>query len=110
MQGAPEEVLARCSHAVGNGSGPPFPLTDASRSAVLREVEELGGSRALRCLALASRSMDTGLRQVGMQASWVLREAVASHPPAQKLHSSCIATGPSGKPAAGVSGLPCSQS
>lgn len=120
LQGAPESVLSRCTHAVANTGGAPFPLTDAGRSDILRQVaksfgksvlhpqlrylfmlsaimtrtivhvnlktcmlctgcfvfaailricvrqvEELGGAQALRCLALASRSIPAQRRQVG---------------------------------------------
>jgi len=113
-------VLSRCTHAVANTGGAPFPLTDADRSDILRQVaksfgrsvlhpqlrylcmlsetmtrtivhvnpktcmlstgcfvfastiriciwqvEELGGAQALRCLALASRSIPAQRRQVG---------------------------------------------
>lgn len=59
MQGAPEALLSRCTHAISNasGKGAPFVLTAALRATVLQQVEEMGSSQALRCLALAYRSM-----------------------------------------------------
>ena len=60
-------MLARCSHAVSNAGGPgrPFALTPALRAAVMQQVEELGGTLALRSLALACRSMPADQREVG---------------------------------------------
>lgn len=77
-QGAPETVLARCSHAVSNAGGPgrPFALTPALRAAVMQQVEELGGTLALRSLALACRSMPADQREVGHASpcSWQSRQ------------------------------------
>lgn len=68
MQGAPEVVLARCTHMVSNSGGAPIPLNDASRQKVLHQVEQLGASQALRCLALASKTVPAQHRQV--RRSW----------------------------------------
>lgn len=59
VQGAPEVVLSRCTHGISNagGNGTPFVLTPALRATVLQQVEEMGSTQALRCLALAYRSM-----------------------------------------------------
>jgi magnesium-transporting ATPase (P-type) len=64
LQGAPERVLARCTHLVSNAGGAPAPLSDAGRRRVLQQVEQLGASRALRCLALAAKTVAAQHRQV----------------------------------------------
>lgn len=64
LQGAPERVLARCTHLVSNAGGAPAQLSDASRRRVLQQVEQLGASRALRCLALAAKTVAAQHRQV----------------------------------------------
>lgn len=57
-------MLARCTHLVSNAGGAPAPLSDASRRRVLQQVEQLGASRALRCLALAAKTVAAQHRQV----------------------------------------------
>jgi hypothetical protein len=51
---------------VSNAGGAPVPLSDASRQRVLQGVEQLGASQALRCLALASKTVAAQHRQVGL--------------------------------------------
>ena len=64
-QGAPEAVLARCTHALtAADGGAVVPLTDAGREKVLQWVETAGRRQALRCLGLASRNMPADHRQV----------------------------------------------
>ena len=65
-QGAPEAVLARCTHALtAADGGAVVPLSDAGREKVLQWVETSGRRQALRCLGLASRNMPADHRQVG---------------------------------------------
>ncbi len=45
LQGAPEAVLARCTHAISNAGGHPVPLTDAARK----------GAVSVVCLSLTVR-------------------------------------------------------
>ncbi|KAG1678953.1 hypothetical protein FOA52_013016 [Chlamydomonas sp. UWO 241] len=56
-KGAPESVLAACTHVAARdgGNGAPQPLTDSMRASLERCVAEMGGSAALRCLALAAK-------------------------------------------------------
>jgi len=69
-QGAPEAVLARCTHALtAADGGAVVPLTDASREKVLQWVETSGTRQALRCLGLASRNMPADHRQVSVACS-----------------------------------------
>lgn len=65
VQGAPEAVLARCSHVMTNAEGGrPVLLSEAARAAVLQRVDDFGRRQALRCLALACRTMPAEHRQV----------------------------------------------
>ena len=54
-KGAPEILLARCRHVMGD-DGKPIPLTDAARAEWIRRNESLA-SQALRTLAIASRTV-----------------------------------------------------
>jgi len=55
VKGAPESVLARCTHAM-LGGGAVVPMVPELRASLLATVGELaGGSEALRCLACAVR-------------------------------------------------------
>lgn len=55
VKGAPESVIARCSHAMLEG-GAVLPLSEPLRRSILASVMELsGGDEALRCLAAAVR-------------------------------------------------------
>lgn len=55
VKGAPESVLARCTHAMLEG-GIVVPLSEPLRRSILASVMELaGGDEALRCLAAAVR-------------------------------------------------------
>ena len=64
-QGALEAVLARCSHVMTNAEGGrPVLLSEAARAAVLQRVDDFGRRQALRCLALACRTMPAEHRQV----------------------------------------------
>ena len=68
MQGAPEAVLARCTHALTNADGGrAVVLTEGARAEVLQKVNAFGQRQALRCLALASRTMAADHHQVGVQ-------------------------------------------
>ncbi|GAB4820302.1 hypothetical protein N2152v2_007348, partial [Parachlorella kessleri] len=53
-KGAPESVLARCTHALAD-DGSEVPLSEALREDMTKRVLHYGKSSALRCLALAYR-------------------------------------------------------
>ena len=67
-KGAPEAVLARCSTALTN-DGTTTPMTPALIKILLNEVDVFGGSRALRCLALAVRPWAAGTSRMEVQPS-----------------------------------------
>ena len=92
-------MLARCTHALtAAGGGAVAPLTEATRDKVLQWVDTAGRRQALRCLALASRTMPTDHRQVwarsslpvfgcilnGHQMGWMLATRRRQNP--SKLH------------------------
>lgn len=67
-KGAPESVLARCSHALVNdsaaaaaggagagaaGGGAAVPMTESVRRSILRRSDQFGGGRAVPCSVLA---------------------------------------------------------
>eukprot|EP00898_Chlorokybus_atmophyticus_P002990 jgi/Chlat1/3692/Chrsp247S03836 len=58
VKGAPENLLERCSH-IRLSDGSEVPLTDGTRTALLSCVERMS-SRALRCLAFATKHSNLG--------------------------------------------------
>lgn len=63
-------MLARCTHVMTNAEGGrAVPLSEAMRAAVLQRVDDFGRRQALRCLALACRTMPSEHRQVGPGAA-----------------------------------------
>ncbi len=58
VKGAPEEVIARCTHAIA-ADGSERPLDDAIRGAIQRLVTDYS-EKGLRVLAGAERSLDSG--------------------------------------------------
>ena len=63
-KGAPEMVLARCSHMLANKEGKPVPLTQEVRRQISKRLEIYGGRLALRCLALALKPMPSGTQAI----------------------------------------------
>mmetsp|Transcript_6568 Transcript_6568/g.17614 ORF Transcript_6568/g.17614 Transcript_6568/m.17614 type:complete len:1038 (+) Transcript_6568:39-3152(+) len=58
-KGAPEFVLRKCSHVLANNGEGAVPLTDNMRQAILSDMQAFGSRQALRCLALAFKSVPT---------------------------------------------------
>ncbi|KAI8472408.1 MAG: hypothetical protein J3K34DRAFT_453784 [Monoraphidium minutum] len=73
VKGAPEAVLARCTHALANAGGAggapagggAAPLDEGVRRALLARADQYGGTQALRCLALAMRTLPPGRAAAG---------------------------------------------
>eukprot|EP00208_Stichococcus_sp_RCC1054_P004292 CAMPEP_0206141516 /NCGR_PEP_ID=MMETSP1473-20131121/13205_1 /ASSEMBLY_ACC=CAM_ASM_001109 /TAXON_ID=1461547 /ORGANISM="Stichococcus sp, Strain RCC1054" /LENGTH=1055 /DNA_ID=CAMNT_0053536117 /DNA_START=143 /DNA_END=3310 /DNA_ORIENTATION=+ len=96
LKGAPEAVLSRCTNAIGNAGGrsTPFPLTPALRAAIMQQVEELGSTQALRCLAFACRTMAPSQHQVTLEdeAELTFLGVAAMHDPPRPEVGPAIAT------------------
>ena len=76
-------MLARCTVALANADGGrTVALTEGMRAAVLARVEAFGQQQALRCLALACRTMSGDHRQV----KGPYEPAGLKHPPPHCLH------------------------
>ncbi|KAF5842393.1 hypothetical protein DUNSADRAFT_7378 [Dunaliella salina] len=64
-KGAPEFVLRKCSHVLANNGEGAVPLTDSMRQAILSDMQAFGSRQALRCLALAFKSVPTSTTKLG---------------------------------------------
>ena len=70
VKGAPEAVLARCTHAVGGGGeGRRTVLSGAAQSELLAAAASSARASALRWLALASRDVPPGRGEAPLTAS-----------------------------------------
>jgi Ca2+ transporting ATPase len=59
-KGAPESVMARCTHILCNDDGSSVPLTMDIRNELEARFQSFAGKDTLRCLALALKRMPEG--------------------------------------------------
>ncbi|KAK9840627.1 hypothetical protein WJX81_005487 [Elliptochloris bilobata] len=64
VKGAPESVLACCTHVLANDGSGTTALMEGMRDAVMGRVTAYGGAEALRCLALACKTLPLADAQV----------------------------------------------
>ncbi|KAL6843610.1 hypothetical protein ACP4OV_026672 [Aristida adscensionis] len=64
-KGAPESVMARCTHILCNDDGSSVPLTIDIRNELEARFQSFAGKDTLRCLALALKRMPAGQQSIG---------------------------------------------
>ncbi|KAL6636973.1 hypothetical protein ACP70R_024545 [Stipagrostis hirtigluma subsp. patula] len=63
-KGAPESVIARCTHILCNDDGSSVPLTVDIRNELEARFQSFAGKDTLRCLALALKRMPAGQQSI----------------------------------------------
>ncbi|KAK9807547.1 hypothetical protein WJX72_002231 [[Myrmecia] bisecta] len=81
LKGAPEAVIARCTQVLTNDGSGVVTMTEAMRVAVLAQLEHYGGDLALRCLALAMRTLPSAQAGLSEEMGLTLISVVGMHDP-----------------------------
>jgi Ca2+ transporting ATPase len=70
VKGAPESVLERCTHVQTTDSAEPVPINAKITAAIQAKLQDYGGKKALRCLALAVKT-----KQSANPAEWDMSDS-----------------------------------
>uniref|UniRef100_A0A453HAP7 Cation-transporting P-type ATPase C-terminal domain-containing protein n=1 Tax=Aegilops tauschii subsp. strangulata TaxID=200361 RepID=A0A453HAP7_AEGTS len=98
-KGAPESVMARCTHILCNDDGSSVPLTMDIRNELEARFQSFAGKDTLRCLALALKRMPEGQQSLSYadEANLTFIGLVGMlDPPRDEVHSaihSCMSAG-----------------
>lgn len=86
VKGAPEAVVAKCSHVLSNDGSGEFRMTEAVQGDIMAAVTSFGSQQALRCLALAYKTTSTTVDKLSREneQDLTLIGVVGMHDPPRK--------------------------